>query len=196
MSTNTGAALTTEPAAPKVKKSVALSGVIAGNTAVCTVGRTGNDLHYRGYDIVELARKSTFEEVAYLLIHGDLPTESQLKDYRKKLKSLRGLPAQVKTVLEQIPAAAHPMDVLRTGCSVSRHGASRKGGPEHPGRPGHHRPPGRVVRLHAASTGGTSARTAAGSTSKRTTTPWPATSCTSCTAGSLRRSMRRRSTSP
>jgi len=102
----------------KVKKSVALSGVCAGNTAVCTVGRTGNDLHYRGYDIVELARQATFEEVAYLLIHGDLPTQSELKDYIKKLKSLRGLPAQVKTVLEQIPAAAHPMDVLRTGCSV------------------------------------------------------------------------------
>jgi 2-methylcitrate synthase len=102
----------------KVKKSVALSGVVAGNTAVCTVGRTGNDLHYRGYDIVELARQATFEEVAYLLIHGDLPTQSELKDYVKKLKSLRGLPAQVKTVLEHVPAAAHPMDVLRTGCSI------------------------------------------------------------------------------
>lgn len=108
----------TEVISTKVKKSVALSGVMAGNTAVCTVGRTGNDLHYRGYDIVELARQSTFEEVAFLLIHGDLPSESDLKDYRKKLKSLRGLPVQVKTVLEHIPAAAHPMDVLRTGCSV------------------------------------------------------------------------------
>ncbi len=102
----------------KVKKSVALSGVMAGNTAVCTVGRTGNDLHYRGYDIVELARQSTFEEVAFLLIHDELPADSELKDYRKKLISLRGLPVQVKTVLEHIPAAAHPMDVLRTGCSV------------------------------------------------------------------------------
>jgi 2-methylcitrate synthase len=108
----------TEVISTKVKKSVALSGVMAGNTAVCTVGRTGNDLHYRGYDIVELARQSTFEEVAFLLIHGDLPSESDLKDYRRKLKSLRGLPVQVKTVLEHIPAAAHPMDVLRTGCSV------------------------------------------------------------------------------
>ncbi len=117
MSSNTGATLTAEPAAPKVKKSVALSGVIAGNSAVCTVGRTGNDLHYRGYEIVELARQSTFEEVAYLLIHGDLPTESQLKDYKKKLKKLRGVPAQVKAVLEQIPAATHPMDVMRTACS-------------------------------------------------------------------------------
>ena len=102
----------------KVKKSVALSGVMAGNTAVCTVGRTGNDLHYRGYDIVELARQSTFEEVAHLLVHGALPNESELKGYRRKLKSLRGLPAHVKAVLEHIPAAAHPMDVLRTGCSV------------------------------------------------------------------------------
>jgi 2-methylcitrate synthase len=117
MSSNTSATLAAEPAAPKVKKSVALSGVVAGNSAVCTVGRTGNDLHYRGYEIVELARQSTFEEVAYLLIHGDLPTESQLKDYKKKLKKLRGVPAQVKAVLEQIPAATHPMDVMRTACS-------------------------------------------------------------------------------
>jgi len=105
-------------AAPRVKKSVALSGVIAGNSAVCTVGRTGNDLHYRGYDIVELALQSTFEEVAYLLVHGELPTQSALKDHKRKLKSLRGLPAQVKIVLEHIPASAHPMDVLRTGCSM------------------------------------------------------------------------------
>ncbi len=102
----------------KVKKSVALSGILAGNTAICSVGRSGNDLHYRGYDIVELAKKSTFEEVAYLLIHGDLPDQGQLKDYIRKLKSLRGLPAEVKAVLEHIPAAAHPMDVLRTGGSV------------------------------------------------------------------------------
>ena len=108
----------------KVKKSVALSGVLAGNTAVCTVGRSGNDLHYRGYDIVELAMKSTFEEVAYLLIHGDLPDQGQLKDYVRKLKSLRGIPAEVKTVLEHIPAAAHPMDVLRTACSKYVHGVS------------------------------------------------------------------------
>jgi len=118
MSSNTGTVTPKETPAPKVKKSVALSGVIAGNSAVCTVGRSGNDLHYRGYDIVELAREATFEEVAYLLIHGDLPTQSALKDYVKKLKSLRGLPAQVKAVLEHIPAAAHPMDVLRTGCSL------------------------------------------------------------------------------
>lgn len=108
----------TEVLTTKVKKSVALSGVVAGNTAVCTVGRTGNDLHYRGYDIVELARQSTFEEVSYLLIHGELPTQSELKGYVKKLKGFRGLPAEVKTVLEHVPAAAHPMDVLRTGCSA------------------------------------------------------------------------------
>lgn len=117
MSSNTGPTMTAEPAAPRVKKSVALSGVIAGNSAVCTVGRTGNDLHYRGYDIVELARQSTFEETAYLLIHCELPTESQLKGYRKKLKQLRGLPAQLRAVLELIPSATHPMDVLRTACS-------------------------------------------------------------------------------
>jgi len=105
-------------AATRKKKSVAISGVVAGNTAVSTVGRTGNDLHYRGYDIVELAMNATFEEVAYLLVHGELPTESARKDYVEKLKSLRGLPAEVRTVLEHIPAAAHPMDVLRTGCSV------------------------------------------------------------------------------
>src|SRR5579875_623186 len=102
----------------KGKKSVALSGVVVGNTAICTVGRTGNDLHYRGYDIADLARLATFEEVAYLLVHGKLPTLSELAQYKKKLRALRGLPAQLKSVLESIPAAAHPMDVLRTGCSV------------------------------------------------------------------------------
>ncbi len=102
----------------KVKKSVALSGVVAGNTAVCTVGRTGNDLHYRGYDIQELAKHATFEEVAFLLIHGDLPSEGDLKDYLKKLKGLRGIPVNLREELERIPAAAHPMDVLRTACSM------------------------------------------------------------------------------
>ncbi|TAN41137.1 MAG: 2-methylcitrate synthase [Nitrospirae bacterium] len=112
------ATATAEPAVPRAKKSVALSGVCAGNTAVCTVGRTGNDLHYRGYDIVELAMNSTFEEVSYLLVHDELPTQSELKEYKRKMQSLRGLPAEVKKVLEHIPAAAHPMDVLRTGCSM------------------------------------------------------------------------------
>ena len=105
-------------AAPKAKKSVALSGTPAGNTALCTVGRSGNDLHYRGYDIKDLATKSSFEEVAHLLVHGTLPTTSQLSAYRTKLKRLRGLPVIVAEALELVPANAHPMDVLRTGCSV------------------------------------------------------------------------------
>lgn len=100
------------------KKSVALSGVAAGNTALCTVGKSGNDLHYRGYDILDLAEAASFEEVAYLLIHGVLPTQAKLNAYKVKLQSLRGLPAVVKKVLEQIPASAHPMDVLRSYTSV------------------------------------------------------------------------------
>lgn len=104
--------------APKKKKGVALAGVNAGTTAVCTVGHTGNDLHYRGYDILELAKQATFEEAAYLLIHGELPNQSQLNDYHAKLKTLRALPAALKTVLEQIPKDAHPMDVMRTGCAM------------------------------------------------------------------------------
>ncbi|CAB4595880.1 unannotated protein [freshwater metagenome] len=102
----------------KPKKSVALSGVPAGNTALCSVGKSGNDLHYRGYDIADLAAHCEFEEVAYLLIHGTLPTQSQLIAYKTKLKGLRGLPDQVKAILEQIPATAHPMDVMRTGVSA------------------------------------------------------------------------------
>lgn len=105
-------------AAPKPKKSVALSGVPAGNTALCTVGRAGNDLHYRGYDILDFAEDAEFEEIAYLLIHEKLPTRAELLNYKRKLKELRGLPTNVKAVLEWIPAAAHPMDVLRTGCSA------------------------------------------------------------------------------
>lgn len=102
----------------KPKKSVALSGTPAGNTAVCTVGRTGNDLHYRGYDILEFAEKAEFEEIAHLIIHGTLPNASQLKSYKDKLKGMRGLPTAVKTILENIPPSAHPMDVMRTGCSA------------------------------------------------------------------------------
>jgi 2-methylcitrate synthase len=105
-------------AAPKPKKSVALSGVAAGNTALCTVGRTGNDLHYRGYDILELADAAEFEEIAYLLVHGKLPNAAELAAYKNKLKGLRGIPAAVKGVLERIPASAHPMDVMRTACSA------------------------------------------------------------------------------
>ena len=102
----------------KPKKSVALSGVPAGNTALCSVGKSGNDLHYRGYDIADLAAHCEFEEVAYLLIHGALPTQSQLSAYKAKLKGLRGIPDEVKAILEQIPATAHPMDVMRTGVSA------------------------------------------------------------------------------
>src|SRR5215469_9348358 len=103
---------------PKPKKSVALSGVTAGNTALCSVGQTGNDLHYRGYDILEIATTSEFEEIAFLLIHGKLPTRAELTVYKARLRSLRGLPAAVRTALEALPAAAHPMDVLRTGVSA------------------------------------------------------------------------------
>ena len=103
---------------PKAKKSVALSGTIAGNTALCTVGRTGNDLHYRGYDILDLAESCEFEEIAHLLIHRTLPTEGELRTYKAKLKAMRGLPNAIQTALEQIPASAHPMDVLRTGASL------------------------------------------------------------------------------
>ena len=122
MSTLTAAA---SPAAPphavtsfKPKKSVALSGVTAGNTALCTVGKTGNDLHYRGYDILDIAEVCEFEEIAHLLVHGKLPTQAELKAYKAKLKALRGLPGSVKTALEQLPAASHPMDVMRTGVSA------------------------------------------------------------------------------
>ena len=106
------------PNAPKPKKSVALSGVTAGNTALCTVGRSGNDLHYRGYDILEFADDAEFEEIAHLLVHGTLPNAAELAGYKLKLKALRGLPASLKAALECVPASAHPMDVLRTGCSL------------------------------------------------------------------------------
>ena len=106
------------PAAFKVKKSVALSGVTAGNTALCTVGTTGNDLHYRGYDILDIATECEFEEIAHLLVHEKLPNRAELAVYKSRLKSLRILPAAVAAVLEQLPASSHPMDVLRTGVSV------------------------------------------------------------------------------
>ena len=102
----------------KPKKSVALSGTAAGNTAICTVGKTGNDLHYRGYDILDIAEQCEFEEIAYLIVHEKLPTQAELDAYKEHLKSMRDLPAAVKTVLEQLPASAHPMDVMRTGCSA------------------------------------------------------------------------------
>lgn len=103
---------------PVAKKSVALSGVIAGDSAICSVGRSGNDLYYRGYDVITLAEHATYEEVAYLLLYGRLPNATQLNQYKKKLKTLRGLPVMLRPVLENLPASAHPMDVLRSGCSA------------------------------------------------------------------------------
>ena len=103
---------------PKPKKSVALSGVPAGNTALCTVGRTGNDLHYRGYDILEFADEAEFEEIAYLLVHDKLPNAAELSAYKTKLRGLRGIPAAVQRILEAVPANTHPMDVMRTACSA------------------------------------------------------------------------------
>jgi 2-methylcitrate synthase len=104
-------------AQPGQKKSVALSGIVAGNTAVCTVGRSGNDLHYRGYDILDIAEQCEFEEIAHLLVHGTLPTAAELAAYKAKLKRLRTLPVSLQRALELIPASAHPMDVMRTGVS-------------------------------------------------------------------------------
>jgi 2-methylcitrate synthase len=107
-----------QPSVFKPKKSVALSGVTAGNTALCTVGKTGNDLHYRGYDILDIATECEFEEIAYLLVHEKLPNAAELAAYKTKLKSLRALPAAVTAILERLPASSHPMDVLRTGVSA------------------------------------------------------------------------------
>jgi 2-methylcitrate synthase len=121
------------PAAPKAKKSVALSGVTAGNTALCTVGRSGNDLHYRGYDILDVADACEFEEIAHLLVHGKLPNRAELDGYKLKLKALRGLPANVKAALEWVPASAHPMDVMRTGVSVLGAVLPEKDDHNHPG---------------------------------------------------------------
>ena len=125
---------TTAPAgAFKPKKSVALSGMTAGNTALCTVGRTGNDLHYRGYDILDIATTCEFEEIAYLLVHGKLPTVAELTGYKIKLKALRGIPAAVKVALEQLPPSVHPMDVMRTAVSVLGCVSPEKDDHNHPG---------------------------------------------------------------
>ena len=125
---------TTAPAgAFKPKKSVALSGTTAGNTALCTVGRTGNDLAYRGYDILDIADVCEFEEIAYLLVHGKLPTIAELAGYKTKLKALRGVPAAVKVAIEQLPPSAHPMDVMRTAVSVLGCVSPEKDDHNHPG---------------------------------------------------------------
>ncbi|KAB2900543.1 MAG: 2-methylcitrate synthase [Dokdonella sp.] len=117
----------------KPKKSVALSGVAAGNTALCTVGRSGNDLHYRGYDILDFATRCEFEEIAHLLVHGKLPNRAELAAYKARLKALRGLPAAVKAVLESLPASAHPMDVMRSGVSALGCVLPEKDDHNHPG---------------------------------------------------------------
>ena len=119
--------------APKLKKSVALSGVTAGNTALCSVGRTGNDLHYRGYDILDVAETSEFEEIAHLLVHGWLPNTAELAAYKAKLKALRGIPASVRQVLEALPAATHPMDVMRTAVSALGCALPEREDHNHPG---------------------------------------------------------------
>ncbi len=119
--------------APKPKKSVALSGVTAGNTALCSVGRTGNDLHYRGYDILDVAESSEFEEIAHLLVHGWLPNTAELAAYKAKLKALRGIPASVRTVLEALPAATHPMDAMRTAVSALGCALPERDDHSHPG---------------------------------------------------------------
>ncbi len=124
---------TQAPVTPKPKKSVALSGITAGNTALCTVGRSGNDLHYRGYDILDVADTCEFEEIAHLLVHAKLPTKAELEGYKLKLKALRGLPASVKAALECVPASAHPMDVMRTGVSVLGTALPEKDDHNHPG---------------------------------------------------------------
>ena len=166
--------------APKPKKSVALSGVTAGNTALCTVGRTGNDLHYRGYDILEIATACEFEEIAYLLIHEKLPNVRELAAYREKLVGLRGLPPQLARSLEDLPAAAH-----RWTCCAP---ASRCSG-AWPGSRGAAGAGARDIadRLIASSapcsaTGTTSATSGAASRSRPTTTRSAGTSCTCCTA--------------
>jgi 2-methylcitrate synthase len=162
----------------KPKKSVALSGVVAGNTALCTVGRTGNDLHYRGYDILDVAETCEFEEIAHLLVHGTLPTQAELAAYKAKLKALRGLPDAVKRTLELLPAATHPMDVMRSGVSAL--------GCVLPEAADHNLPGARDIadRLMASlgSTGTTMPITGGGSRSRPTTTASAATSCTFCTA--------------
>ena len=115
---DTPAGIPPAPVPFKPKKSVALSGITAGNTALCTVGRSGNDLHYRGYDIMEFADSAEFEEIAHLLVHERLPDRAELAAYKRRLRALRGLPAPLKALLERLPPSAHPMDVMRTGASA------------------------------------------------------------------------------
>ena len=175
--------MTDAPAAPKPKKSVALSGVAAGNTALCTVGRTGNDLAYRGYDILDIADACEFEEIAYLLDPRQAADRARSsRRTRRSCSSLRGLPEPVKEILERVPAAAHPMDVLRSGVSALGTVLPEKDDHERAGRPRQRRPAAGLARLDARSTGITGATTASASTSRPTTTRSAATFSTCCTA--------------
>ena len=169
---------------PRPKKSVALSGTAAGNTALCTVGRSGNDLHYRGYDIHDLATKSTFEEVAHLLVHGALPTASQLKAYKTKLKRLRGLPAIVQEALELVPANAHPMDVHAHRLLGAGHGAARTRRPSGRGSARHRRQADGQLRLDAAVLVALHPQRPPHRRGDRRRHRSPRTSCTCCTARS------------
>ena len=171
----------TTPGPNQAKKSVALSGVVAGNTALCTVGRTGNDLAYRGYDILDIADVCEFEELAFLLVHGSLPNPAELKAYKVKLKSLRGLPDAVRRALETLPASAHPMDVMRTGVSAL--------GCVLPEKDDHNHPGARDIADRLMASLGTMllywvhfAITAAASRWRPTTTASPVISCACCTA--------------
>ena len=167
---------------PKPKKSVALSGVVAGNTALCTVGRTGNDLHYRGYDILDIAEACEFEEIAHLLVHEKLPTVAQLAAYKTKLRGLRDIPDPIREILERLPAGAHPMDVMRTAVSAlgailpeTRPARCRR-------RARHRRPAARIAGLDAALLVPLDAIITSESTSKPTTIRSALISCTCCTA--------------
>ncbi len=171
----------------RAKKGVGLSGVIAGNTALCTVGRSGNDLHYRGYDILDVADTCEFEEIAHLLVHGTLPTRAELTGYKAKLKSLRGLPIAVKHALEALPAgvASDGRDAHRRVGAGLR--AAGEGRPEPARRTRHRRPADGLPRDRCCCTGFTMPITASASTSKPMTIPSAATSCICCTASRRRR---------
>ena len=168
------------------KRSVALSGVVAGDTALCTVGRTGNDLHYRGYDILDIAERCDFEEIAHLLIHERLPDATELTAYKDKLRRLRGLPPPLRSILELLPSASHPMDVLRTG--VSALGASSRNGRITMATTRAISPTGFSLRSHPCCSIGITSQTAAGeSKSRRMTTRLGLTHSTSFTAAVRRR---------
>ncbi len=173
----------------KPKKSVALSGVDRpGNTAICTVGRSGNDLQYRGYDILDIAESCEFEEIAYLLIHEKLPNPAELAAYKQRLKGLRGLSPRLRDVLEQLPATAHPMDVLRTGVSALGCESPEDPAPCAGGRAPRGGPAGGLRGLDALLLAPFRATAAGASRSRRTTIRPAVISCTCCTASRRRAS--------